>query len=233
LAIVDICSIASLDTLGDGAASVVVAVLVDGGGADILVAEVGEFMMAAVLVDDRGTELLVVVLTGCMDGASCSAVRLASHVEVALAVDLVGAGSLGVGSSVALGTGLLAVWSSVRLSVKAALAIAGVVGAISLVVVFTGWVDTVDRASWSVTLSASHVEAASVDMVGVRSLGVGSMAVLDGGLLAVWFSVVFSAASAIRKARIALLKALFWGGVFSTLRLSRDTDLTILFLAWS
>jgi hypothetical protein len=154
-------------------------------------------MMAAVLVDDRGTELLVVVLTGCVDGASCSVVLLASYVEVALAVDLVGAGSLGVGPSMALGTGLLAVWSSVRFSIKAALAIAGVVGTISLVVVFTGWVDTVGRASWSVTLSVSQVDAASVDVVGVRSLGVGSLAVLDAGLLAAWFSVVFSVASAI------------------------------------
>jgi hypothetical protein len=146
LAIVDICSIAPLDTLGDGAASVVTAVLADGGGAELLVAAVREFTMVAVLVGDRSSELLVVVLTGCVDGiggASCSALLSSSHVEAALVVDLVGAGSLGAGVSVALGTGLLAVWSSVRFSVKAASVIAGVVGAKSLVVVFPSWVDAV------------------------------------------------------------------------------------------
>jgi len=89
LAIVDICSIASLDTRGDGAASAVKAVLANG----------------------RGTELLVVVFTGCVGvigGASASAVPLVLHLKRALVVGLVGAGS-----SEALGTGLLAVWSSV------------------------------------------------------------------------------------------------------------------------
>jgi hypothetical protein len=145
LAIVVICSIASLDTLGGGAASIVAAVLIGSGGAELLVAVVREFTMVAVLAGDRSSELLVVVLTGCVGigGACASAVLLASHVEAALAVDLVGVGSLGAGSSVTLGTGLLAVWSSVRYSVKAASVIAEVVGAKSLVVVVTSWVDAV------------------------------------------------------------------------------------------
>lgn len=53
--------------------------------------------MAALLVDERGAELLVVVFTGC--------------------VDVVGARSLGAGSFVVLGTGLLAASSSVVFSV--------------------------------------------------------------------------------------------------------------------
>jgi hypothetical protein len=97
---VAICSIAKLDTPGDGTASVV----------------------AAVLIDSRGAELLGMVFTGCVkitDSVSLSAVRL-----VALAVDLVD-----VGSSEALGTGMLATWSLAVLSVEAALAIADVVAA--------------------------------------------------------------------------------------------------------
>jgi hypothetical protein len=47
------------------------------------------------------------------------------------------------------------------------------------------------------TLSASHVEAAlAVDLVGVGPLGAASLGVLDAGLLAAWFSVVFSTAIA-------------------------------------
>ena len=95
MAIVDIWSVASLDTRGDGAVSVMGAVLVDGVGADFLI-------MAAVLVGGRSAELLVVAFTACaptIDRASCSAVPMVSPVDTALVVDLVGAGSLDVRSS--------------------------------------------------------------------------------------------------------------------------------------
>jgi hypothetical protein len=87
----------------------VVTVLVDGGGTELLASVVGEFTMAAVLVDDTGAELLAVVFPGCVDvigGVSCSVILLASHVEAALVVDVVGTRSLGAGSLVVLGTGL-------------------------------------------------------------------------------------------------------------------------------
>ena len=65
------------------------------------------------------------VFTGCVDTisrASCSVVPLVSHVKAALVVELVGAGSLDAGSSMALGRGLLAAWSSVVFSAASAIA---------------------------------------------------------------------------------------------------------------
>ena len=73
-----------------------------------------------------GAKSLAAVFTGCVDTlgrASCSAILSTSYVKVALVVELVGAGSLGAGSLVALGRGLLAVWSLV---VEAASAIVAV-----------------------------------------------------------------------------------------------------------
>ncbi len=124
-------------------------------------------------------------LTGFVDvigGASCSVISLSSHVEAAS--DVVDSGSLGAGSLVALVTGLLTVFSSVVSLVKGASAIADVVGVTSLVVRFTGWVDTISK-------------AASVDVVGSGSLGARSWVALVTGLLDAWFSVVILAASAI------------------------------------
>jgi hypothetical protein len=51
----------------DGTASAVEAVLVDGAGAELLVAMIKEFTMAAVLADGMGTESLIVVFTRCVD----------------------------------------------------------------------------------------------------------------------------------------------------------------------
>ena len=162
-----------------------VAVLVDSGGAE---SSVG----ACVLVDDSGTELLVMVFTGCRDtigGLTCLVMPLVSHVEAALAVDLVGAGSLDAGFSAVQGTGLLATWPSVVLSVhvKAASAIAEVVGAKSLAGVFIGCVDANSGASWVMSL-ASHVEAA----LAMKLVDVGSLVALGNGLLAASSSVIFS-----------------------------------------
>jgi hypothetical protein len=168
--------------------------LVDGRGAELLASVVREFTMAAVLVDDRGAKLLVMVFTGCVDvigGSSCSVIPLASHVEAA-SVDVVGAGSL-----VVLGTGFLAASSSVVFSVhvEGPSATTGVIGAESLDAVFTGCVDAIGGASCSAIPLASHVEAASVDVVGTGSLGAGSLVVLGIGLLAASSSVVFSSAT--------------------------------------
>jgi hypothetical protein len=85
LAIVDICLIASLNMCGEGAASVVGAVL-DGGCAESLIAMTGEFMTAAVLVDDRGTELLIAVFTGWDTIGGISRSVLLVHVEAASAI---------------------------------------------------------------------------------------------------------------------------------------------------
>jgi hypothetical protein len=156
---------------------------------------VGVFKIAAVLVDGRGAGLSGRVFTGCVDiagRASWSAVPLVvSHVNTALVVGFADAGS-----SEALGTGMLAAWSSAILSVEAVLAIPDVMGAKSLAAVSTGCVDGMGGAICLATLSASHVTAALVaeSLGGAGSLGAGSSGILGNliGLLAGWSSVVFS-----------------------------------------
>lgn len=142
--IVGICSIALLDAREGDATSSMAAVLVDGAGAELLVAMVGEFTMTTVLVKGGATELL----SGCVDGIgglSCSAIRLVSHAEAALVVELVGAGLLGAGPSVALGTRLLSSVVFPASHARAASAIAAVLALFDLsacpVAMFAPWVD--------------------------------------------------------------------------------------------
>jgi len=152
---------------------------------------------------------------------------LVSYVEAALAVDSVGAGSLSARSLVVLGTGLLAIWSSVvfLVHVKAVSAIVDVGGVKSLAVVFTGCVDAIGGASCSAIPLALHVEAASVvDLAGAGPLGTRSLGGLDAGLLATWSSVVFPVLHVEAASAIVAVLALYDPSVCSVARFGLSMD---------